>query len=423
MTLIRFFRTRPTADGTRVPASGTLRFTPTRERVVVGDPDEVILPISFSVQVPKDTGRADVDLAPTGTGWVWEVYSHSFGVTAEYAYVVVPEPVSDPDSPGEFLPVDEPDLVRVDKDTLDPAAVPDPLWWAELEAAKALASDVELARVEAAGSATDAEQSATDAGVSAGEASASASSAAGSALSASDSATQAGTSADLANTSALSAGTALTGAESARDATVAAAGGSELSAQAAANAATDSAQSAADAEAAALNVVTRADAGEFKGDQGLPGNATMRVDTSAGARVFITDGVTERMVSGDTGWRDLTASFASLGNDPKLTATMIKVRRVGESVYLEAIVMSTDNNFPSTTTVMSNNVNGFRSAGNYDWPAGYYASTAIVVGTLSTNASIRARLVPNIALPPGLRFRTQWTTSDPWPTTLPGTPV
>lgn len=164
MTLIRFFRTRPTADGTRVPASGTLRFTPTRERVVVGDPDEVILPISFSVQVPKDTGRADVDLAPTGTGWVWEVYSHSFGVTAEYAYVIVPEPVSDPDAPGEFLPVDEPDLVRVDKDTLDPAAVPDPLWWAELEAAKATAADVELARVDAAGSATSAAQSANIAG-------------------------------------------------------------------------------------------------------------------------------------------------------------------------------------------------------------------------------------------------------------------
>lgn len=71
-------------------------------------------------------------MSPSGPGWVWEVYSHSFGVTAEYAYVIVPEPVPDPVNPGEFLPVDEPDLVRVDKDTLDPAAVPDPAWWAEL---------------------------------------------------------------------------------------------------------------------------------------------------------------------------------------------------------------------------------------------------------------------------------------------------
>ncbi len=40
-----------------------------------------------------------------------------------------------------------------------------------------------------------------------------------------------------------------------------------------------------------------------KGDQGAPGNATMRVDTSVGTRIYITDGVAERMVSGDTGWK------------------------------------------------------------------------------------------------------------------------
>lgn len=149
------------------------------------------------------------------------------------------------------------------------------------------------------------------------------------------------------------------------------------------------------------------------------------IDTAAGRTVSVWDPAQGKyqLVSGDTGWREMAASFPSLGNDPKLSALTIKVRRVGESVYLEAVVMSTDNNFPPTTTVMSNNVNGFRSAGNYDWPAGYYGSTAIVVGTLSTNASIRAQLVPNVALPAGLRFRTQWTTSDPWPTTLPGTPV
>ncbi|WP_404285443.1 SGNH/GDSL hydrolase family protein [Glutamicibacter arilaitensis] len=75
-------------------------------------------------------------------------------MTAEYAYVIVPEPVPDPDNPGEFLPVDEPELVRVDKETLDPVAEPDPVWWAELEAAKATAADAEASRVGAAQSAT-----------------------------------------------------------------------------------------------------------------------------------------------------------------------------------------------------------------------------------------------------------------------------
>lgn len=417
MTLIRFFRTRPTADGTRVPASGTLRFTPTRERVVVGDPDEVILPISFSVQVPKDTGRADVDLAPTGPGWVWEVYSHSFGVTAEYAYVVVPEPVPDPDIPGEFLPVDEPDLVRVDKDTLDPAAVPDPLWWAELEAAKALASDVELARVDAAGSATSAAQSATDSGASAGEASASASNAAASALSASESATQAGTSADLANASAVSAGTALTGAESARDATVAAAGGSELSAQAAANAATASAQSAADAEAAALDVVTRADAGEFKGDQGLPGNATVRFSTTAGKAIYLTEPGTavEHLIYGDTGRRIVPVGMGGTGS--------LLIRRVGSQVTFAAASVA----WPDGTGGIS----------VYQPPLGFRASD---IGTAYIYQPFRAGGSTNMlytilsgnsvgvsgvwkASDGSLSFVLSWTTSDPWPTVLPGIPA
>lgn len=132
MTVVKFSFGRP-YDGGPLPTSGTLRFKPTRERVVVGDPDMIVLPLPFSMAVPKDTGLLDVDLSPSGPGWVWEIYSHSFGVAASYRYVVVPEPVPDPDRPGEFLPVDYPDLVRVDKDTLDPTAVPDPAWWAEVE--------------------------------------------------------------------------------------------------------------------------------------------------------------------------------------------------------------------------------------------------------------------------------------------------
>ena len=141
MTVVQFKFGRP-SDGQPLPAAGTLRFTPTRERVVPGDPDMVVLPVPFSLQVPKDTGRLDVDLSPSGPGWVWEIYSHSFGVAASYRYVVVPEPAPDLDRPGEFLPVDYPDLVRVEPKTLEVSLEPDPLWWAELVAAKATAGQV-----------------------------------------------------------------------------------------------------------------------------------------------------------------------------------------------------------------------------------------------------------------------------------------
>lgn len=132
MTLVRFFFGRP-SDGGPLPTAGTLRFTPTRERVIEGGPDMIVLPIPFSRAVPKDTGLLDVDLSPSGPGWVWEIYSHSFGVASSYRYVVVP------DSPD---PVDYTDLVQVDKGTLDPSLDPDPLWWAELVAAKATAAQV-----------------------------------------------------------------------------------------------------------------------------------------------------------------------------------------------------------------------------------------------------------------------------------------
>lgn len=254
MTLIRFFRTRPTADGTRVPASGTLRFTPTRERVVVGDPDEVILPIGFSVQVPKDTGRADVDLAPTGPGWVWEVYSHSFGVTAEYAYVIVPEPVPDPVNPGEFLPVDEPDLVRVDKDTLDPAAVPDPAWWAEVERT-----------------------------VSTGEV-------AGDDLLL-----------HLRNGETLNAGhvRGLQGEQGQQGVQ------GEIGPQ--------GIQGDTGAQGIQGEQGVQGERGP-QGLQGLPGNATMRVDTTVGTRVFITNGTIEHMIKGDTGQRELPLLGTRTGN-------------------------------------------------------------------------------------------------------------
>lgn len=394
MTIIQFKFAVPSKTGEDVPQGGWIECKPTRKRIITGDPDTIILPDSFIVQVPE-SGLLGQDLAATGSGWCWELTLSGFGVPKWTEYVVVPD----------AGPVDFTDLVRVDPATLEPTAAPDPLWWAELEAAKALASDVELARVDAAGSATSAAQSATDADVSAGEASGSASNAAASALSASDSAALAGTSADLANASATQAGTALTGAESARDATVAAAGGSELSAQAAANAATASAQSAADAEAAALDVVTRADAGEFKGDQGLPGNATMRVDTTVGTRVFITNGVAEHMIKGDTGLRNLSGipnvrAYRIMRTGGTVTI-LLEVQQVAQAPLLSPISVS----IPP----------GFRPPLDMYLPRTYANHQA---GLFGGNVAVYGVPVGGIS-----QLAVTYQTIEAWPTTLPGTPV
>jgi hypothetical protein len=116
MTLIKISLVTPQADGTTTAATGGLRFTPTARRVIVGTPDQVVLPKSF--QVALVAGAADVTLAPTTTGWVWRIDEHLAGSPARTIYVTVPDVAS----------IDYPDLVPVDPATLTPAAPLAPAW-------------------------------------------------------------------------------------------------------------------------------------------------------------------------------------------------------------------------------------------------------------------------------------------------------
>lgn len=129
MPVVRFVRTSPTASGATAPATGKFRFRPTRPRTIAGAPDNVVLPVPFTV--PLVGGACDVTLAPTGTGWVWRVDESVDGIKDESYYVDVP------DVPG---PLDDPDLVRVDPTTLTPAAAPTAAWWASLEALRVQAA-------------------------------------------------------------------------------------------------------------------------------------------------------------------------------------------------------------------------------------------------------------------------------------------
>lgn len=122
MTIIHMLFTRPAADGSLQPAGGSLTWTPTNSRAIAGTPDTVVAPVGFDVQL----GAAQIDLpvAPTGSSWCWRIDEKIYGAPVRTIYVAVPD----------VAEVDYPDLVQVDPATLAPVANPEPAWWAALDA-------------------------------------------------------------------------------------------------------------------------------------------------------------------------------------------------------------------------------------------------------------------------------------------------
>lgn len=117
MTLVNFTLTSDTADGTRIPARGALRFVPTARREVAG---EVVLPISFTA--PLVDGVAVVDLEPTDPEWAWRIDEHVTGAVARTIWAAVPD----------VPQIDYTDLVELDPKTLAPTAEPTAAWAAAL---------------------------------------------------------------------------------------------------------------------------------------------------------------------------------------------------------------------------------------------------------------------------------------------------
>lgn len=167
------------------------------------------------------------------------------------------------------------------------------------------------------------------------------------------------------------------------------------------------------AEAAAqvaLDVKAMADAGEFDGAQGPAGNATMRIDTSVGRRVFVSNGTTEEMVTGYTGWRDITLQMRS-----GVTATSVHLSR--------------------NMNVITMNFRGLVIDGGiveiYTLPQGFTAdSPSVRSGVLASGANLARVVSPSIGIvrllsgPSGVYDGSvSFTTISAWPTTLPGTPA
>jgi hypothetical protein len=104
---------RKRISGGTVPAAGKLLWQPT-SRQLAGD--DIILPDSF--EVPLVLGAATVDVAATGDTWVWRVTEVVDGQAKFTRFVIVPASGT----------VAYADLVDVNPASLDPAAVPEPMW-------------------------------------------------------------------------------------------------------------------------------------------------------------------------------------------------------------------------------------------------------------------------------------------------------
>lgn len=147
--------------------------------------------------------------------------------------------------------------------------------------------------------------------------------------------------------------------------------------------------------------------------QGLPGNATMRVDTTAGTRVFITDGVTEVAVRSSTGPRRVPDMYRN-GAGSVVEGEVPTISRDGDTVVLQFTGKSetwvSGDTFAQIPT-------GFRPATTQYLPNGYAGATA--PATMNGLGDLRFHANGLVSG----RWVWMWTTKDPWPTTLPGTPL
>lgn len=163
------------------------------------------------------------------------------------------------------------------------------------------------------------------------------------------------------------------------------------------------------------------------------GNATMRVDTSVGTRVFISDGTTERMVSGDTGVRNI-ASMASTGWTVSGSNAFLNMRRVGSTVFCEGRLQASGNavTLAGLSQVLAKPNTGFSWIGNFPivgvakkLPA-LSAATPTDLGVVHSSGHLYVtfpKLAGTWADGECVNFQISWQTTDPWPTTLPGTPA
>lgn len=181
-----------------------------------------------------------------------------------------------------------------------------------------------------------------------------------------------------------------------------------IDARAAATTASLAATRASEDAAVAREVERRANAGEFKGDKGDTGpQGSFRVSNAAGRAFYAWDATANRdqLIYGDTGLRQVTLPVAGLGF----------LRRVGQEVsfyFRDAVT-------PTGAEAIFTLPPGFTP--DYSPQYGFVGRTGgRALATFTIGSGV---VTQGTAHTTTLYAQMKFTTSDPWPTSLPGTAV
>ncbi|UTN91586.1 hypothetical protein QCN38_gp23 [Arthrobacter phage Trustiboi] len=141
--------------------------------------------------------------------------------------------------------------------------------------------------------------------------------------------------------------------------------------------------------------------------------ASTRVDQTAGRVIYQWDDLNlrEQIVYGDTGWRNITADVLN-----GWTATAILIRRVGAQVFMRLYQV---NGAAQTAQTFATLTAGFRSGVfQYEicYTEGVNMSTILIESTGNIKATGTNTKYGTVAY-----SEVKWSTTETWPTTLPGT--
>lgn len=133
------------------------------------------------------------------------------------------------------------------------------------------------------------------------------------------------------------------------------------------------------------------------------------VDTSVGTRVFVGD----TMIYGDTGWRDIS----SLVTFP-VTNGWMRMRRVGLSVEVLANSLSVETSGSVSIMTLPS---GFRPAALIPLETrAYWGSDTVEIGRVNSTGVMQFR---TLSSGNQMNIHLTFTTQNPWPTSLPGSPA
>lgn len=144
---------------------------------------------------------------------------------------------------------------------------------------------------------------------------------------------------------------------------------------------------------------------------------SQRVDSTAGRVIYTWDDVNnrEQLLYGDTGMRDVT----ELVDRTKWTVSAAKLRRVNATVEL-TIIANPGPNVGTVLFIPTQFPVGFRNVHTLNLPtidtAGKVVDAQVDYGFLSLKFN-------GVAANTAVRALLSWTTTDPWPTVLPGSAV